>query len=228
MDKSVKTTQNTSILELDRLRYPVTNTSIDRYVIANTWTKGQKVLDAATGYGYGAGILLSLGAKSVTGIDIDEEAIKYASGQFKNASHAKFKKADIFNLYKHFEENEFDVCTSVETFEHLPKEKINEYLQSIARVTKEVLFITTPRRKTKEWKYDGGTHLYEYSPEEFKSVLEENFPDKQIGIFGILELNFEAFLNGTQFSQWGSTVYSNNIDQCQVMVGLVYLERVEE
>jgi len=228
MDKSIKKTQNTNILELDRLRHPVTNTSIDRYVIANTWTKGKKVLDAATGYGYGAGILLSLGAQSVTGIDIDEEAIKYASTQFKNASYAKFKKADIFNLEKHFKENEFDVCTSVETFEHLPKEKINEYLQSIEKVTKEVLFITTPRRKTKEWKYDGGTHLYEYSPEEFTSILKENFPDKQIGIFGILELNFEAFLNGIQFSQWGSTIYSNKIDHCQVMVGLVYLKSIQE
>ena len=45
------------------LTYPASSTSIDRYVFANTWTKGKTVLDAATGQGYGAGILLSLGAK---------------------------------------------------------------------------------------------------------------------------------------------------------------------
>ena len=65
----MKTTDNHPLLEIDRLVKPATSTMIDRYIFANHWTKNKKVIDAATGKGYGAGILLSLGAKSVTGIE---------------------------------------------------------------------------------------------------------------------------------------------------------------
>ena len=61
----MKESQNTPIEDLDRLSYPASSTSVDRYIFANHWTKGKTVLDAATGKGYGAGILLSLGAKKV-------------------------------------------------------------------------------------------------------------------------------------------------------------------
>ena len=58
----MKTSDNTHISEIDRFIYPATSTMIDRYVLASHWTKTKTVLDAATGYGYGAGILQSLGA----------------------------------------------------------------------------------------------------------------------------------------------------------------------
>ena len=75
----MKETDNTPLVEIDRLLKPATSTMIDRYIIANHWTKGKKVIDAATGKGYGAGILLSLGAKSVLGIDIDEDGVRVGS-----------------------------------------------------------------------------------------------------------------------------------------------------
>ena len=153
----MKKSDNTHIKELDRLIYPASSTSIDRYVLANSWTKGKNVLDAATGFGYGAGILLSLGAKSVVGIDIDQEAIKDSNERFLSPK-ATFKVCDIFNLKDTFQKDEFEVCTSIETFEHLPPNQINEYLQSLRYVTSEVIVITTPKRKTEIWKYDGGTH----------------------------------------------------------------------
>ena len=61
----MKTSDNTHISEIDRFTHPATSTMIDRYVLASHWTKGKTVLDAATGYGYGAGIVQSLGANGV-------------------------------------------------------------------------------------------------------------------------------------------------------------------
>ena len=41
-----------------------------------------------------------------------------------------------------------------------PPERLDEYLQSIRKVTSETLVISTPQRKTEEWVYDGGEHIY--------------------------------------------------------------------
>ena len=79
----MKLNDNTPFEEIDRVSKPVCSTMVDRYVIANHWTKNKSVLDAATGKGYGAMILYSLGAKSVTGIDIDKEGIRDANKRFK-------------------------------------------------------------------------------------------------------------------------------------------------
>tara|TARA_R110001592_G_scaffold15590_2_gene67686 strand:- start:5079 stop:5771 length:693 start_codon:yes stop_codon:yes gene_type:complete len=218
----IKVSDNTAIEEFNRFTYPASSTSIDRYVFANTWTKNKKVLDAATGQGYGAGILLSLGAKSVYGIDTDEKAIEIANNLLQSPK-AKFKVCDIFDLQKDFKEKEFDVCVSLETFEHLPPEKIDDYLQSIKNVTSETLIISTPQRKTKEWVYDGGTHLYEYSPTEFIEILKRNFPDDSIGGFGIIEHPMKS--NHPNFEyQWGSNITSN-LSEAWVMVGVITLKK---
>ena len=218
----MKVSDNTHIDELDRFKYPASSTSIDRYVFANSFTKGKTVLDAATGYGFGAGILLSLGAKSVVGRDIDEDAVNEANQRFESPK-AVFQNCDIYNLTDSFNENEFEVCTSIETFEHLPPERLDEYLQSLRKVTSELIFITTPKRKTEEWVYDGGTHLYEYSPKEFVDALNRNFPNDEVNGFGIIEAPLQSSLDGVE-RQWGSTV-TNNLSQGWVMVGIITLNK---
>ena len=220
--RETKISDNTAIEHFNRFSHPASSTSLDRYVLANTWTKGKKVLDAATGQGYGAGILLSLGAESVMGIDTDIEAIKNANNLLKSPK-AQFKVCDIFNLNKDFKENEFDVCVSLETFEHLPPERIDEYLQSIKRVTSETLIISTPQRKTEEWVYNGGTHLYEYSATEFIEILNRNFPNSKVGGFGIIEVPLKTEYPGVDY-QWGSTI-STDLSKAWVMVGVITLNK---
>lgn len=220
--KNVKTSDNTAIEHFNRFTHPASSTSIDRYVFANTWTKGKKVLDAATGQGYGAGILLSLGAESVFGIDTDIEAIENANNLLQSPK-AQFKVCDIFDLEKDFKENEFEVCVSLETFEHLPPERIDEYLQSIKKVTSETLVISTPQRKTEEWVYNGGTHLYEYSATEFIEVLKRNFPNDEVGGFGIIEVPLKTDMSDVNY-QWGSNI-TTNLSQAWVMVGVITLNK---
>lgn len=212
----MKETQNTAIGELDRLTYPASSTSIDRYIFANHWTKNKTVLDAATGKGYGAGLLLSLGAKSVVGIDIDEEGIAEANERM-SSPNCQYKVSDIFNLKNHFKENEFQVCTSIETFEHLPPEKIDEYLQGLKYCTSETIIITTPKRKVPVWHYNGGTHLYEYDKNEMTEILTRNFSESEITAMGLVEYQMP---NG----QWGTDI-TLDLDKCWVFFCVIDLKK---
>ena len=223
--KLIKESDNTAISEFDRFSYPASSTSIDRYVIANTWTKGKKVLDAATGQGYGAGILLSLGAKNVVGIDTDEHAVEVANDLLQSPK-AQFKVCDIFNLTESFKDDEFEVCVSLETFEHLPPERIDEYLQSLTKVTSETIIISTPRRQSKEWEYKGGTHLKEYSADEFQEILTRNFPNSDVQGFGILEIPLRCNIPNLEV-QWGSSITAN-IKDCVVMVAIIQLQKIDD
>lgn len=212
----MKEDQNTTLEDLDRLIYPQTSTSIDRYTFASHWVKNKTVLDAATGKGYGAGMLLSLGAKSVVGIDIDEEGINEAQERM-SSPNCQYLISDIFNLKDHFKENQFQVCTSIETFEHLPPERIDEYLQSLKHCTSETIIITTPRRKIPIWQYDGGTHLYEYDKNEMISILSKNFPESELTAMGLMEYKLP---NG----QWGTDI-TYDLDNCWVFFCVVNLKK---
>ena len=218
----MKTSDNTHISEIDRFTHPATSTMIDRYVLASHWTKGKSVLDAATGYGYGAGIVQSLGANGIVGIDIDDDAIDDANKRFES-NKCSFKKCDIFNLKDSFEENSFEVCLSIETFEHLPPERIDEYLQSIKPMASETVVITTPKRKTPVWEYNGGTHLYEYDPTEFTDILGRNFSGYDISGFGIVEVPMQTVGMGTLDKQWGSTLVAD-LNQAWIMVAVMIKE----
>ena len=211
----MKETDNTPLVEIDRLLKPATSTMIDRYIIANHWTKGKTVIDAATGKGYGAGILLSLGSKSVVGIDIDEDGVRDANNIYQSPN-IKYKVCDIFNLKDDFKENEFEVCTSIETFEHLPPERIDEYLQSLKHVTSETIIITTPRRKMPVWNYQGGTHLYEYDKNEFTDILYRNFEGSDITAIGINEVQLPG-------GQWGTDL-TDDLDNCWVFFAVVEMK----
>lgn len=207
-----KETDNTPLIEIDRLTKPATSTMIDRYIIANHWTKGKKVIDAATGKGYGAGILLSLGAKSVMGIDIDVDGVK-AANEIYQSPNIGYKVCDIFNLKDEFTENQFEVCTSIETFEHLPPERIDEYLQSIKYVTSDTVIITTPRRRMPVWNYQGGTHLYEYDSKEFTEILYRNFEGCDISAIGLNEVQLPG-------GQWGTDI-TNDLNSCWIFFAVI-------
>lgn len=212
----MKESQNTDILELDRLTYPASSTSVDRYIFANHWTKGKKVLDAATGKGYGAGMLLSLGAESVVGIDIDEDGIKEANERM-SSPNCNYLIADIFDLKNIFSENEFETVVSIETFEHLPPERIDEYVQGLRHCVSETVIITTPKRKTPVWHYNGGTHLYEYDQNEMIEILSRNFPNDNITGMGLIEYRLP---NG----QWGTDI-TMELDKCWVFFFVIEIKK---
>ena len=134
-----------------------------------------------------------------------------------SSPNCTYKVTDIFNLKDHFQENEFEVCTSIETFEHLPPERIDEYLQSLKHCTSETIIITTPRRKVPVWHYDGGTHLYEYDQNEMYDILNRNFEGSDISAMGLMEYKLP---NG----QWGTDIVED-LKNCYVFFCIINLKK---
>jgi hypothetical protein len=120
-------------------------------------------------------------------------------------------------LKNHFSENEFQVCTSIETFEHLPPERIDEYLNGLKHCTSETIIITTPRRKTPTWTYDGGTHLYEYDESEMISILNRNFSGSEMYGMGLNEIRLPG-------NQWGTDI-TTDLNSCWVFFFIIHLNK---
>lgn len=70
--------------------------------------------------------------KFVTGIDIDEKAIRFAKKNFKR-KNLKFKKDDAMNLG--FKDNSFDVVICAQIYEHVPN--ASKLFKEIYRVLKK-------------------------------------------------------------------------------------------
>ncbi len=85
------------------------------------------------------------------------------------------KKSDILKKVKYdgssfpFDDNEFDVCLSVDSLEHVPRQNRPFHIKEMIRVSKEALIIVVPSGKEAE-KHDFGLREY------FKKV--ENREDK--------------------------------------------------
>jgi len=222
----MKTSQNTPIDEIDIISNPNTETMLFRYLVAGHWCKGKRVADVACGYGYGAPLLISLGATSVEGYDIDKDAIHYAETNYmyekNNDCPIFFYQSDILKEGPNYNEDEaVDTVISIETFEHLPKDKIHIYLQNLAKMVKNGghIFITTPLRTTPTFKYDGGTHLYEYSADEFMETIQENIPG-EYQFFGIQEQRVG------EYNQLIS-ILTNDITNCRVQCAVIQVEKNE-
>jgi len=143
---------------------------LQRYKFACSRVNGKVVADIACGTGYGSRLLMEEGrAKSVTGIDIDEDAIKYAGRKhkvdgvtFKAASADRTDEASGF----------YDVVISFETIEHVPDDCA--MLVEFARILKPggLLVCSTPN----SWPVDiSQHHLRTYDMNAISNVLDSKF-----------------------------------------------------
>lgn len=94
---------------------------VARYMLARQFVRpGDRVLDAACGLGYGAAILTDgTLADSVTGLDIDASAIRYANDHYaRPRARLSFAACDVARL-SHIPDASFDIVVSFETIEHV-------------------------------------------------------------------------------------------------------------
>jgi ubiquinone/menaquinone biosynthesis C-methylase UbiE len=96
------------------------------YKFAQQFSVGKDVLDNGCGTGYGTAHLAEV-AKSVVGVDISKEALRWAK---KRYPHVKYLRMDVHSL--EFPDNSFDFVISTENFEHLPDQK--RHASELARV----------------------------------------------------------------------------------------------
>ena len=146
---------------------------LHRYALACEFVKGKRVLDIASGEGYG-GHLLSKTAHKVTGVDISEEAVFHANKKYGSKTNLTYQVGSASAIP--LEDASVDIVTSFETLEHTTEHA--EFLKEIKRVLIPggMLIMSTPDTilyKVRE--PINPHHLKELTTEEFKELINSNF-----------------------------------------------------
>ena len=144
-----------------------------RYLVAAQLAPSRRVLDAACGEGYGTALLAAAGARSATGVDVDERTVAHARSRYPAA---EFETADIRDLP--FGDASFDLVACFETIEHVPEP--DGVLVELRRVLAHdgLLLVSTPNKH--EYLVENEFHEREFFHEEFVALLEAHFEHVEI------------------------------------------------
>ncbi len=141
-----------------------------RYRFAMGFVAGKRVLDVASGSGYGCEMLKAAGATEVVGVDYSPEAAKYAAERY-GSRQPHYLIGDAESLP--FSNGEFDVVVSFETIEHLSQPE--RFLESAKRVLRPdgLLVVSTPNRGV--FVEGNPFHLHEFTFDELEECLKRSF-----------------------------------------------------
>lgn len=179
---------------------------IHRYLFAVNACRDKRVLDIASGEGFGSFILAQC-AQKVTGVDVDEEVVNNANNIY-GSSHLKFLVGSCQKIP--LADATVDVVVSFETLEHILEH--DDFLKEIKRVLcpDGILIMSTPDTNI----YSNGQptenpyHLKELTLAEYESLIKIYF--KNAHIFGQKCFAGCAIQNIDHFfSQNPSKQYSN-------------------
>lgn len=143
----------------------------ERYRFALPYCEGKRVLDAACGVGYGSAIVAQRAA-TVVGIDIAEDAIRYARERY-DAPNVEYRIGDL--LSPDLAERAFDVVCSFETLEHLPDR--DTFLSHMGRALRDdgIFIVSTPRAARTTDTPINPHHYVEYSRADFEALIRRYF-----------------------------------------------------
>ena len=171
-----------------------------RYEYICKIVKDKVVLDIASGEGYGSAIIAEVAA-SVTGIDIDPEAIQHASLKYSGIDNLHFECGSVTEIP--LSAHSVDVIVSFETIEHIAEH--DEMLNEFRRVLKNdgILIISTPDKKiyTDESGEVNEFHIKELYKDEFYTLLNGFFEHVELcgqrflTLSSILPLNSESSIS---------------------------------
>ncbi len=168
--------QGERILETDNPR--MVSSHRERYHLIRRYIKpGDRVLDCATGTGYGAA-MLAKHCESVDAVDLSETAISYAREHYR-VSNLRFQVGSAYQLP--FGDSTFDLFCSIETIEHV--DKPDQLVKEAIRVLKPggLFVVSTPNRVISNLKSNerpaNPFHLFEWSLLEMRNFLAGYFSE---------------------------------------------------
>lgn len=152
-----------------------------RYEFLSGIVKGKQVVDIACGEGYGSHILSGTAA-NVVGVDISDDAVKFAKEKYSGVNNLSFIQGSVTNIP--VESNTVDIMVSFETIEHIHEH--DEMLSESKRILKDdgLLIISTPDKRvyTDESGEINQYHVKELYRQEFVDLLKKYYP--QVDIYG--------------------------------------------
>lgn len=164
---------------------------IERYVFASKFIKStDEVLEAASGFGYGAAYFSKLCSK-VYALDLAKENIEFGKSTY-STNNVEWIYGDVTKLP--FKDNKFNVYTSFETLEYLPLDKIDKYFEEAIRVLKKdgCMILSTPNRETRKH-INNPFHIKEYNFYELDSILKKYF--ENIIYYSVIDYKVEEGFN---------------------------------
>lgn len=169
--------QGANVVDAGRLS-PYWGEHAARYFFALPFVENKSVLDIACGTGYGVGLLRTK-AKFVTGLDVDNDAIKEAKTECGDDGAVVLGNG----LGLPFDDDTFEIITSFETLEHLHERQA--FLSELYRVLRVggTLFLSTPNANYSQpvnGKPSNPFHIHEYAPDELRSELGNLFLVKDL------------------------------------------------
>jgi GT2 family glycosyltransferase/glycosyltransferase involved in cell wall biosynthesis len=146
-----------------------------RYLFAAPLVADRRVLDLASGEGYGAA-LLARRAREVVGIDIDQPSVEHSRRTYQ-LDNLVFNQGDMLDLSR-FPDGAFDVVICFEAVEHVVDHQ--RIVSEIARVLSPagLLILSTPDREVYSGTHhqDNPFHVHELNREELSVLLSSHFP----------------------------------------------------
>ena len=140
------------------------------YRFASQFSQGKRILDVGCGTGYGASYLAE-SARSVTGIDLSRQAIRFARRRYGRVG-MEFLRMNAERLA--FAPCSFDFIISTENFEHLSDQRAN--LHEMGRVLTDdgMLLLATPNHEM-FLDVDNPFHTHELTYDEFLDLVDASF-----------------------------------------------------
>ena len=149
-----------------------------RYLFAKQFLSGKRVLDIASGEGYGSALLAQT-AISVIGVDISPDAVVHANMKYQ-ANNLEFRRGSCAAIP--LADHSVDVVVSFETIEH--HNEHDAMMREIKRVLIPggLLIISSPDKLEYSDKtgYDNPYHVKELYREDFISLLDTYFKNHKI------------------------------------------------
>jgi ubiquinone/menaquinone biosynthesis C-methylase UbiE len=161
-----------------------------RYLAAAEVCRGKRVLDLASGEGYGSNAL-AREAAYVLGVDVDADAVEAARQKY-TADNLCFMQGSADRIPA--EDASFDVVVSFETIEHMPEEMQHRFLDEVLRVLRPdgLFLVSSPdRHRTERSGMHNPYHVHELYLEEMHEILRDRFAAVDIYF---QETNLGAFL----------------------------------